>query len=658
MQATTVSRWRILRTVDGTRPASAVLAFVLWSLGYAVFFVLLEPVLGVPYMALLMLPAAAAGWYFGAARGTFASVFVVLMNAGLIAGTAAGHGMAAAAAPGAIPGGLMTVISALVVGLFRERTLALTATKEELRSRLEERERMEAASSLRLTALEAAPVGIVITDPTGIIEWVNPRFSEMTGYAPSEAVGRHTRLLSSGKQAKAFYRELWSTVLAGDTWHGRLTNRRKDGTEYVEEMEITPVRIADGTIGHFVAAKVDVSERERIAGRIEDLNASLSRQLQRLQALHEIDRITTSGPELGQGLAAFVEAVRSGLGVDAASTFILGPSRKLLRLNGHSGFQHSAAPDLAVPVGAGMVGRAAAEGRVLMAQGKDGLLEAIEPTKAATLAAEGFLVVAAVPMVARGELRGVLFVGHRSLVEVSVDWLDALGEVATQGAILVDSVLLLSALQDSNRQLKETYDETIEGWSRALDLRDKETEGHSRRVTAITLLLAEAMGIDDAEREHMRRGALLHDIGKMGVPDAILQKPGPLSQDEWAVMRTHPVLARELLRPIAFLRPALDIPYSHHERWDGGGYPLGLKGLEIPLAARIFAVADVYDALTSDRPYRAAWSRKEALDHIREEAGTHFDPRVVAAFMVLEDADGAAWSAAVDGKASMLGAAS
>jgi HD-GYP domain-containing protein (c-di-GMP phosphodiesterase class II) len=166
-----------------------------------------------------------------------------------------------------------------------------------------------------------------------------------------------------------------------------------------------------------------------------------------------------------------------------------------------------------------------------------------------------------------------------------------------------------------------------------MDLRDKETEGHSQRVTETTLLLAQKMGLGEEELVQMRRGALLHDLGKLGVPDSILNKPGSLTDEERAIMNQHPALAYELLSPIEFLRPALDIPYCHHERWDGSGYPRGLQGEQIPLSARIFAVGDVYDALTSDRPYRKAWPRSKALDYIREKSGHEFDPQVVEAFL-------------------------
>jgi len=168
-----------------------------------------------------------------------------------------------------------------------------------------------------------------------------------------------------------------------------------------------------------------------------------------------------------------------------------------------------------------------------------------------------------------------------------------------------------------------------------MDLRDHETEGHSKRVTELTLEMAQAMGIPEADQVHLRRGTMLHDIGKLGVPDHILLKPGPLTEEEWAIMRSHPRLAYELLSPIGYLRPALDIPYCHHEKWDGSGYPRGLKGDQIPLAARVFALIDVWDALTSNRPYRPAWPAEKARQYILEQSGKHFDPQLVQRFLQL-----------------------
>ncbi|MGB0385955.1 MAG: HD domain-containing phosphohydrolase [Ardenticatenaceae bacterium] len=189
------------------------------------------------------------------------------------------------------------------------------------------------------------------------------------------------------------------------------------------------------------------------------------------------------------------------------------------------------------------------------------------------------------------------------------------------------------ALRSAHAELERAYDATIEGWSRVLDLRDKETQGHSVRVTEMTLHIARTLGMSDEELVQIRRGALLHDIGKMGIPDNILLKPGPLTDEEWKIMRLHPSYAYHMLSPIPYLKAALDIPYNHHEKWDGTGYPRGLKGEEIPLAARIFAIVDVWDALRSDRPYRQAWPKKKVCQHIGSLSGSHFDPRLVDAFL-------------------------
>ena len=211
-----------------------------------------------------------------------------------------------------------------------------------------------------------------------------------------------------------------------------------------------------------------------------------------------------------------------------------------------------------------------------------------------------------------------------------MDFLETLGR---QAAIALDNANMFSELQRSNAELVVAYDATIEGWSHALDLRDRETEGHTQRVADLTERLAHTMGMSDAELVHIRRGALLHDIGKMGIPDQILHKPGSLNEEEWEIMRQHPKLAYDMLSPVVYLHPVLDIPYCHHENWDGTGYPRGLKGEQIPLSARLFSVADVWDAITSDRPYRPAWGYEKAVEYIKSESGKKFDPQVVAIFL-------------------------
>jgi putative nucleotidyltransferase with HDIG domain len=206
---------------------------------------------------------------------------------------------------------------------------------------------------------------------------------------------------------------------------------------------------------------------------------------------------------------------------------------------------------------------------------------------------------------------------------------------AHQAAAAIENARLFEGMQQSLLELNQAYESTIEGWSKAMDLRDHETEGHTLRVTQMTLKLAEAMGMTGDELIHIRRGALLHDIGKMGVPDRILLKPDRLKDDELVLMRCHPQYAYDMLSPVAYLRPALNIPYCHHEWWNGSGYPQGLKGEEIPLEARLFAIVDVWDALTSDRPYRPAWTTQETITYIKGLSGKQFEPRIVDKFMEL-----------------------
>ena len=243
------------------------------------------------------------------------------------------------------------------------------------------------------------------------------------------------------------------------------------------------------------------------------------------------------------------------------------------------------------------------------------------------------------PLFSKGATRGILETYFRQPFSPSADWLDFLHTLAEQAIIAIDNAQLFENLQRSNQELSLAYDTTLEGWGKALELRDKETQGHTYRVTNLTLELARQMNIPEAELLHIRRGSLLHDIGKMGVSDKILHKNGPLTKDELFEMQKHPKYAYDLLFPIAYLRPALDIAYCHHEWWDGSGYPRGLKGEEIPLSARIFAIIDVWDALLSDRPYRHAWPHKKVLKYIKDLSEKQFDPLVVSVFCKMIEGD-------------------
>lgn len=355
------------------------------------------------------------------------------------------------------------------------------------------------------------------------------------------------------------------------------------------------------------------------------------RQLQRLRALHTIDIAITSSFEPESILQVLLSQITAQLSVDAAAISLNNDGNNCLNHAAGQGFLTDSIKH--------------AQHVTMINNGENGLAlhylpelrrDGRTPARIYDLAKlEGFRAYIGVPLLAHGQLKGLLELFHRSPLDHTQEWWDFLDNLAHQAAIAIDNAELFRDIQGTNQELVEAYEATLEGWAMALELRDKETQGHSRRVTEMALRLALAIGLDDEELVELRRGTTLHDIGKMGIPDSILQKPGPLTPEEWEIMRQHPVMAYNLLSPIRFLEKALDVPYCHHEKWDGSGYPRGLKGEEIPLSARIFALVDVYDALLSDRPYRPAWSKEQTLEYIRQQAGKHFDPQVLEAFLGL-----------------------
>jgi HD-GYP domain-containing protein (c-di-GMP phosphodiesterase class II) len=350
--------------------------------------------------------------------------------------------------------------------------------------------------------------------------------------------------------------------------------------------------------------------------------------------LRAIDVAITTHHDLRDTLDVLLEQIMRQLKVDAAVVLLLNGDQ--LEYAASQGFYTPALQYTRLRPGEGNAGQAAQQRDVVRIPDLRSAPQSF--VYAPLLGQEGFVSYHAAPLIVQNQVTGVLEVFHRSAFEPDDEWRAFLEALAGQAAIAIDNTALFTNLQQANAELSQSYDATIEGWSRALDLRDKETEGHTQRVTEMTLRLARVLGLPDEELIHLRRGALLHDIGKMGIPDSILLKPGPLTEAEWAIMRLHPVYANEMLAPIAYLRPALDIPYCHHEKWDGSGYPRGLTGAAIPLAARVFAVVDVWDALSSDRPYRQAWPREQVRDHLRSLAGSHFDPEVAGVFLkMLED---------------------
>jgi PAS domain S-box-containing protein/putative nucleotidyltransferase with HDIG domain len=434
---------------------------------------------------------------------------------------------------------------------------------------------------------------------------------------PRELLGRIMWEAFPGIEQTEFFQQLKKCMEERKTtaFESRLEN--PDGTVGWFELSIQPV-----PEGIFILS-INVTERHLA-------EEHLKKQLARIVSLHEIDVAILSSFDLHATLDVGLQQVQDQLQVDAATVLLLNHSTQRLSYAHGCGFKTQAARQIQMQLGEGLAGRTAAERKVIRVPDLN-----IAPIfKSRTLLKEeNFFSYLAAPLIAKERVMGVLEIYHRSPLNPSAEWFGFLKVLTGQIAIAVNNALLFNELQHTNFELLMAYESTLEGWSAALDLRDKETEGHTQRVTTLALELAQVMNMSEEERNHIRHGALLHDIGKMGIPDHILLKPDRLNDKEWEQMKLHPVYAYNMLSNIHYLHDSLDIPYCHHEKWGGDGYPRGLKGHQIPLAARIFAVVDVYDALTSNRPYRKGWPHQKTLDYIRRQSGSHFDPQVVNAFL-------------------------
>ena len=453
--------------------------------------------------------------------------------------------------------------------------------------------------------------------------YVNPAVVGQSRRTREELLGGVITDLYPGIEETAMFAELRRCMEERST--GRLENefRYPDGSVAWFELRIEPV-----PEGLFVLS-LDITAAKHA-------EMGMQQQVERLRSLRAVDLAILRTTDSRVALRAVLDETARCLGVESAMVFLLDGDTAELRTAASIGFRSAAAEHLSLRLGEGPVGQAALSCRTLVvadvadtATGRTALPPAILD--------EGIRGFCAVPLVAKGELTGVLAVGRRAPLDASDDWLAFLESLAGQAAIAIDAAQSYQHLQRAHRDLELAYDSTIEGWAGALELRDRETAHHTQRVAELTLELARAAGISEAELVHVRRGAILHDIGKMAIPDAILLKQDKLTDAEIALMKQHPAYAYELLRPIDYLRPALDIPYCHHERWDGNGYPRGLKGEAIPFAARLFAVVDVWDAIRSQRSYRESWSDERAREHIQALAGTHLDPSAVALFLRVMD---------------------
>jgi putative nucleotidyltransferase with HDIG domain len=389
-----------------------------------------------------------------------------------------------------------------------------------------------------------------------------------------------------------------------------------------------------------------INEREKFLKKtlasqmeISKKNEELLAYNERLSALRSIEMAISSSIDLQATLKMLVEKVASQLRADSAGVLLYNPDTRVLVFSAGTGFNTDNIVRTSYKSGEGLAGRTVAGlGKTVIQDllniAEKGGHDAVRKFRESSLCIEeGFRSYVGVPLIAHGSVKGVMEIFNRDTFKPPDEWLEFLDAFADQAAIAIEKAALFNDLQSSNIELRTAYDTTIEGWARALDYRDKETEGHSRRVTEMTVQIARAMGMGEEDLVHVRRGALLHDIGKMGIPDRILLKPGRLDEEERGIIERHPEIAFNLISPIPFLKPAIDIPYCHHEMWDGTGYPRKLKGEEIPLSARIFAIVDVWDALCSDRPYRKAWHREKVLEHVHSLAGKHFDPKVAEVFI-------------------------
>ena len=509
---------------------------------------------------------------------------------------------------------------------------------------------------------------VIQVTPEGLIEYVSPSVDWTFGYSVENMIGTSIFIYINTPHVDLFRQALDKLVNDGSgVLNIQYQAYHADGRLMEIESVGKLIKRKGGKISGIVLGSRDITERkramdeaqrlnenleEKVAERtelLENLNQRLSeeiierikaqaqdkKQLRKLASLRKIEKMIISSSDLMLTSEIVFEEVIAQLEADAVDVLYLGSNQMLSYFNA-SGLVTSGIEkryqEYFERVERDFTGEAILNQKTLYLPN---LAELSPSARLNLLVGDGFNSYIGIPLISKGQVKGIMEIFFRRYFYPEAEWLSLFEAFAGQMAIALENWILFDGLQRSVFDLSVAYDATILGWSRAMDLRDKETEGHTQRVTKITLQIARMMGFKEEDISYMRWGALLHDIGKMGIPDAILSKPGPLTDEEWVIMRKHPDYAFQFLSPIEFLRLSLDIPYTHHEKWDGSGYPRGLVGNQIPLSGRIFAMADVWDALVSDRVYRKAWSQDRAVEYICQQAGKHFDPELIPAFLAV-----------------------
>jgi PAS domain S-box-containing protein len=488
-------------------------------------------------------------------------------------------------------------------------------------------------SEKRFRALiENSSDAISLSNAEGLITYASPSIVRMLGYTPEERLGRDGSELFHPEDLEVIlpqYKDILQHPDKTVTVQYRL--KHKDGSwRWIEA--VVRNMFADPNVGALVSNYRDITERK-------NAEIELKRYAQNNATMTELSHQILTRLNLDQVYESTRQAVQKMMSCDAFVIALLDEATQ--EINEVYLWDHDKRwPGIRHPFGEGLTDYIISSGRSLLVNEWDESHSRSTHVNVFGLTEQDSRSVLAVPLIeTSGRCIGMISAQSYSPDAYKEEDQRLLVTLANQVSEAIKNTQLFDELQRSNLELTLAYDATIEGWSRAMDLRDKETEGHTQRVTELTLSLAKAVGINDEELTHIRRGALLHDIGKLGVPDEILYKNENLSEAEWMIMHKHPLFAHQMLSSIPYLEPALVIPYCHHEKWDGSGYPRGLKGEEIPVEARIFALADVWDALTSDRPYRPAWTKDKSLQYIKDQSGKYFDPKFVQPFLNLIAAD-------------------